>query len=235
MSDVPAGNVSADSSSGGGEPGVGPAIVFLSHDEVTRHVLGDELRRRYGADYDVVECDPARPLADVVGAHADTGGPVAVVLAAFGPDDPATIDDLAAIREVYPGARRGVVVSWGDFGRAGEIFEAVTLGRAEFFLIRPERRRDEEFHRSLCEVLEDWSSAQAGGFEAVRIIDHSTRREATSCSTRSLATTSRPGSTTRTPISDARPFEGGWRRCRAAGAGPSLHPRIGPAPRSDRP
>lgn len=148
-----------------------PAIVHHSREPATDRVLAEELERRYGGDYRVVRCEPGQRPEEVVGALVRAGTDVAVVLAAFGPDDPDAIEELSAVRSVAPTARRGVVVTWGDFGRAAEVFEATTLGRIEFFLIRPEHRRDEEFHRSFSEVLEDWSNLRAGGFEAVRIVD----------------------------------------------------------------
>src|SRR5690606_7959142 len=43
-------------------------------------------------------------------------------------------------------------------------------GQIELYLIRPEHVRDEEFHRSITETLEDWAVARGGGFEAVRMI-----------------------------------------------------------------
>ena len=35
---------------------------------------------------------------------------------------------------------------------------------------RPERSPDEDFHRSITELLEDWAGGESSGFEAVRII-----------------------------------------------------------------
>lgn len=157
----------------GAEDGAGPvpAIVFHSADAHTRDVVGAELAKRYGADYSVHLGDAAGTLAGSVDALAAGGSPVAAVMCAFGDADPEPFDALAQVRSVQPAARRGVVVTWGDFGRATQVFEAVTLGRIEFFLIRPEHDRDEEFHRSFVEVLEDWTSLRGGGFEAVRIVD----------------------------------------------------------------
>ncbi len=50
------------------------------------------------------------------------------------------------------------------------MFAAIGQGHAELVLLRPERRRDEEFHGSIVDALDDWHLAQGIGFEAVRII-----------------------------------------------------------------
>lgn len=155
---------------GPGNGSATPAILFHSEDPRTRGVLAEELGRRYGVDYSVTAAADGDVAAEVVRLR-DAGVPVAVVLHAMGDADPDALEALEPLRALVPTARRGVVVTWGDFGRAAQIFEAVTLGRIEFFLVRPEHRRDEEFHRSFTEVLEDWAMARGGGFEAVRIVD----------------------------------------------------------------
>jgi thioredoxin reductase (NADPH) len=63
-----------------------------------------------------------------------------------------------------------VVIVWGDFETARPIFNSVTLGEIDHWLMRPEHERDEEFHRSLTEFLEDWTAEREVTFEAVRII-----------------------------------------------------------------
>lgn len=62
------------------------------------------------------------------------------------------------------------MVRWGDFDTAGPVFDALTVGQIDHWLMRPEHSPDEEFHRSITEFLEDWSGGHSAGFEAVRII-----------------------------------------------------------------
>ncbi len=50
------------------------------------------------------------------------------------------------------------------------VFSAVADGQVDLALIRPEQRRDEEFHSSITDAVEDWHLARGEGFEAVRII-----------------------------------------------------------------
>lgn len=62
------------------------------------------------------------------------------------------------------------MVRWGDWATAQPIFDAITLGRLDHWVTRPEPGRDDVFHRSVTEFLEEWSSHFGTGFEAVRII-----------------------------------------------------------------
>ena len=146
------------------------AIIFRSADPRTSEVVGTELTKRYGVDYVIDLGDDPADLMGTCDRYRQDGTPVALALAGFGVADRGGIDAVAALREAHPDARRGVVVPWGEFGLAPEVFEAQSDGRIEFFVVRPEHVPDEEFHRAVTEVLEEWNLARGGGFEAVRII-----------------------------------------------------------------
>jgi thioredoxin reductase (NADPH) len=133
-------------------------------------VIGSELRRRYGGDYEVVVCaDYAHGRAVLEGLR-HWHRPVALVIACYGPDDREGLDFLRRAYSLHPSAKRAVAAIWGDFGSTRDVFGAIAHGHAELLLLRPERRRDEEFHGAITDALDDWHLAQGIGFEAVRII-----------------------------------------------------------------
>ena len=150
-------------------PGTGAAaLVVLARDAGVRTATARELDRRYGCDYRVVSgADPAE-----VGARLSAAGDprVAVLLGGLGDADPDGLDVLRACHAGHPGAVAVALVRWGDFGTARPIFEAITVGQLDRWVYAPQGRADEEFHRSVTEVLDEWSSRQDGGFEAVRIV-----------------------------------------------------------------
>ena len=77
---------------------------------------------------------------------------------------------LRGLHRDHSGAMAVAVVRWGHFETARPIFEAITLGQLDRWLYVPEVVGDEEFHKAVTEVLEEWSARQGGGFEAVRMI-----------------------------------------------------------------
>ena len=82
-------------------------------------------------------------------------------------------DGIAAIadaRHLHPTALYVAAVRWGDFETAGPIFDALTVGRLDHWVLRPETERDEEFHRSITDLLSEWAARRGQEFEAVRII-----------------------------------------------------------------
>ncbi|WP_210437756.1 FAD-dependent oxidoreductase [Nocardioides xinjiangensis] len=149
---------------------VDPVLLLATTDATSREVIGSELRRRYGGDYEVVVC------ADYAHARAVLEGlrrwerQVALVIACFGPDDRDGLDFLRRAYALHPSAKRAIAAIWGDFASTRDVFTAIGHGHAELVLLRPERRRDEEFHGTITDALDDWHLAQGIGFEAVRII-----------------------------------------------------------------
>ena len=143
------------------------ALVVLSRDDEVRGTVTAELERRYGRDYAVVSC--AEP-AEAGGQLADAGLPVAALFGGMGGVDPDGLTVLRGLHREHPDAMAVAVVRWGDFDTARPIFEALTLGQLDRWLYVPEVVGDEEFHRGVTEILEEWSARRGGGFEAVRMI-----------------------------------------------------------------
>jgi thioredoxin reductase (NADPH) len=147
-----------------------PVMLIATTDPTSRRILEDELRRRYGADYEVVACaDYAHGRAVLEGLRRWNRA-VALILGCYGPADRSGLDFLRRAYGFHPAAKRGAVVIWGDFASAPTVFRAIAQGYAELVIIRPERVRDEEFHGAITDALDDWHLAQGVGFEAVRLI-----------------------------------------------------------------
>jgi thioredoxin reductase len=152
------------------EERVRPAIVIVSDDPDTFRIVADEVRKRYGTDYQVVTSTNHSAATEDLERLRQSDVPVALILATQGGGEERGISFLAHARSLHPTARRVVVIVWGDFETARPIFDAVIRGEIDHWLMRPEHERDEEFHRSLTEFLEDWSAEREVTFEAVRII-----------------------------------------------------------------
>jgi thioredoxin reductase (NADPH) len=159
-----------------GNPGTGgtaadrPAIVVVTRDAAARQSMVSELAKRYGADYQIVVCAEPAGLAARLAALGAAGTPVALVISGIGGQDPDGIETLSAVHPIDSTALRVTAFRWGDFETAGPIFDAVTLGKIDHWLPRPEGARDEEFHRSITEFLSEWNTRRGGGFEALRLI-----------------------------------------------------------------
>ena len=145
-----------------------PAILVVSRDPDDLAVLGDELRKRYGADYEVISA-PSDGADDRL-ASARATGRVALVLWCFGRGNEDGIEGLRRARDRDTSSRRALVLRWGDFdaGRASD--QALADGLVDTWLLRPEQQRDEEFHSSVTGMLQDWSAELQPSYQAVDLI-----------------------------------------------------------------
>ena len=145
------------------------AIVIVSREAAARQILQRELSKRYGADYQVVACGRPAELEAWIRDLQKAGLPVALVIGGVGGQDRDGVEVLAAVRAIDPTALRVAAVRWGDWESVRSVFDAVTMGTLDRWVTCPVQAPDEEFHRSITEFLQEWSSGR-GGFEAARVI-----------------------------------------------------------------
>jgi len=160
----------AGPAAGRGENGAQSAIVIACRDRRAREILHRELSKRYGADYQIIVCGQPAELAARMRDLRAAGRPVALVIGGVGAQDRDGIEVLAAVRAIDATALRVATVGWGDWQSVRSIFDAVTLGTVDYWVIRPAQAPDEEFHRAITEFLREWSSQRGGGFEPVQVI-----------------------------------------------------------------
>jgi thioredoxin reductase (NADPH) len=144
-----------------------PVIVAV---DAPSSLLLDELVRRYGADYDlrtVHSVSAAERLLDELAADRRR---VAVVLAAHRlPDGPGEEDrpdaGLAVLRSVrarFPLSKRALVIAfgeWADPNLARSVRMSIADATIDYYVLRPWRSPDELLHRTMCELLHEWSRA----------------------------------------------------------------------------
>ena len=145
-------------------------IIIVSRDAGTQEVLHRELSKRYGGDYQIVACARPAELAAWMRDLRAAGLSVALVIGGVGGQDRDGVEVLGAVRAIDPRAVRVAAVDWADWQSRRSVFDAVTVGTLDHWVIRPVQAPAEEFHRSVTEFLREWGSGRPGGFEAVRVI-----------------------------------------------------------------
>jgi thioredoxin reductase (NADPH) len=152
-----------------------PSIVVADDDPETRARIEQELSRRYGEDYDVRVCETC-DLESILDAVAADGGEVAVALAT-GKEG---AEQLARMRGRFPTARRGLLIPWLGWSKPGTrelMLRSMAHGWIDLYLIKPTRRRDEVFHRTVSELLHESERLRGEGPSGATVIadPHSTR------------------------------------------------------------
>jgi thioredoxin reductase (NADPH) len=148
-----------------------PVILAVDADETARALLTSELGDRYGCSYRVEVVASAADSRARLLAHATDGRVVALVLADRRSGGALL---LAEARRTHPGARRGLLLAWGEHRSAREeVARSLASKEADYFVNKPLSARDELFHRGITEFLDEWSRLRGRRVPLVQVIgDH---------------------------------------------------------------
>ena len=145
-------------------------MLAVDDDLVVLATLEDELRKRYGEDYDVrCEASPAVALR-LLQDCKDLGQPVALVLASQWMADILGTDLLGRAHGLHPTAKRGLLISWGDRSAAEPMLQAMAVGQFDYYVPKPSPPPDEGFHSIVEGFLADWAKLHGRGFTPIVLV-----------------------------------------------------------------
>ncbi len=143
----------------GADPGR-PLLLAVDDDIQALRRLTRELAQRYDADYEVVcHRSPRRALETLEGARA-RGQDVALVLADQEMQELPGVELLTRVRRLHPAAKRGLLVHWGDWARpdrARGMIDGMAAAQFDYYVLKPRRPGEEQFHRIISEFLYEWA------------------------------------------------------------------------------
>ncbi len=90
----------------------------------------------------------------------DRGDAVALALADVWMAEGPGSDLLDQVRVLHPHAKRALLIDWGAWGdrpTADAILHAMAAGQADYYVLKPSRTGEEQFHRAITEFLHEWS------------------------------------------------------------------------------
>ena len=153
------------------EPDMNKPVLLIVEDNLEDlERIDRELRKRYGEDYRVVcETSTEAGMTRLRECEA-TGEDVALVLADQWVPQMTGAEFLARTRNVYPTAKRALLVSQGDPTIREPLLRSTALGHIDYYVGKPWRSPDEQFHRVVTEFLDDWTSVHRPGFVAIRVV-----------------------------------------------------------------
>jgi thioredoxin reductase (NADPH) len=146
-----------------------PVLVVVDDEDASLQALTLELESRYGAHYQVVSGSSAEAALARLAELKAAGAAVPLVLADRQMPGMSGTQLLARVRDIFPTARRGLLISWADRAASAPFLEAAALGWLEFYLNKPSGSPDEQFHRVITESLEEWWREQGGRSEGVLV------------------------------------------------------------------
>ena len=141
----------------------GPLLVAVDDDPGLLRDVERELVNRYSSDYRVRCLSSPREALAMLEEVAAAGEQVALVLAGEELAGAPGTSLLAEVRSLFPHAQRILLIGWGSLGdsEAGDaIFEAISSGRMDHYVLRPAVAPDEQFHQAISTFLLRWADAQ---------------------------------------------------------------------------
>jgi thioredoxin reductase (NADPH) len=145
-------------------------VLLLVHDPRARDCVEAELRKRYGADYQVLTTGSVQETLGVLGQLRHDHRQVSLVLADQWLPEATGTELLARVRQLHPAARRVLLITWSDQTIMEPILRATVLGDIDAYVVKPGTPPDEHFHRFVTEQLDEWGQSNLPGLEAVRVV-----------------------------------------------------------------
>ncbi len=141
----------------------GPVLLVVDHDPDARASVEHELLDRYARHYRVRSATSASEALAELAELSDAGEEVALVLAGQWLPGRTGSELLESVRRSHPEAKRCLLISWGGWGDppTGEaIFQSMSRGHIDHYLIRPADPPDEMFHQAISGLLLDWAETR---------------------------------------------------------------------------
>jgi thioredoxin reductase (NADPH) len=150
-----------------------PRVLVVEDESEVRARIRGELDRRYGEDYRVRCVGSAEDALARLRRWRDAGDRVALVLADQWMPGMKGEDFLAEARTLYPDAKRALLVpfgAWGDRETADAMLRAMARGSIDYYVLKPWRRADEYFHRTITEFLQEWERATSASPQELALV-----------------------------------------------------------------
>jgi thioredoxin reductase (NADPH) len=139
-----------------------PRVLVVEDESEVRALIRGELDRRYGTDYRIRCVSSAEDALAMLERWSARGERVALVLADQWTPGMKGEDFLANAKALYPSTKRALLVRFGAWGHretADAMLRAMARGSIDYYVLKPWRRADEYFHRTITEFLQEWERA----------------------------------------------------------------------------
>jgi thioredoxin reductase (NADPH) len=150
-----------------------PLLVAVDDDPDLLREVERELHNRYVPDYRVCCLSSMDGALARLEELAAAGEDVALVLAGEVLARAPGTGLLAEVRRLFPHAQRVLLIGWGHLGdpsTGDAIFEAISRGRMDHYLLRPSPPPDEQFHLAISSFLLAWADARRRAPHSVDVV-----------------------------------------------------------------
>jgi thioredoxin reductase (NADPH) len=147
-----------------------PILLVVDDQIQDLETIQRELVKRYAADYEIIGEPSAEAALQRLAALQVAGEQVAILLAALQMAAMTGIDYLERAHDLYPRAKRVLLIPWGNRSATKPILKAISLGKIDRYAAKSNHSPDEQFHSLITELLQNWQRQQQRQTEVVTII-----------------------------------------------------------------
>jgi thioredoxin reductase (NADPH) len=147
-----------------------PVLLAVDDNQQARGVVERELRKRYGADYEIICVGSADDPLGLLAKFRDGRRRVSIVLAGQSMSQLTGTELLARVAEFDGTAKRLLLIDWRYGPPPEAILQAIALGHIDAYAGRPATAPDEAFHLTVTELLEEWARANLPRPEVMRVV-----------------------------------------------------------------
>jgi thioredoxin reductase (NADPH) len=150
-----------------------PVLLAVDDEADALERVRHELRRYEGSYTVVCESSPANAISRLESMQ-QSGHEVALILSDQWMGEKLTGSEfLAGVRATCPDAKRALLIDWGAWGdrqTADAILHAVAFGHIDYYVLKPWRSPDELFHRTVTELIHEWTRASSTGPREIEVV-----------------------------------------------------------------
>jgi thioredoxin reductase (NADPH) len=147
-----------------------PVFLVVADDGSRREALSLDLSRRYTADYHVVGAASAGTALTMLADLASSGTDVALLVADEHLADMPALDFLVRAHDLYPGAKRVLLIERGNWSVTHPAVLAMAVGKIDYYLYVPWQPLERILYPAVSEFLSDWDKSREPSFVAFRIV-----------------------------------------------------------------
>jgi thioredoxin reductase (NADPH) len=150
-----------------------PLLLTVQTDPTQLDRTESALQRNFGSDFRVRGELSGDDALNVLKTAHRLGQRVAVFLVDLDVPDKQRGELFDCARSLHPDARRALLIGWGEWGdrdTASAILAAMAVGDINYYVLKPWVERDELFHRTVAEFVQEWSRSEETALREVIVI-----------------------------------------------------------------
>ena len=146
-----------------------PTILTVDDDPAVSQAITRDLRRRYGADYQIVRATSGADGLTVLGEFALRDRPVALIASDQRMPQMTGIEFLDQARRQAPDAKLVLLTAYADTDVAIKAINDIGL---DYYLLKPWDPPEERLYPVLDDLLGDWCDDHLGDSKDLRVVGH---------------------------------------------------------------